>query len=295
MKLAYYPGCTLRTAAVEYDRSLRAVASTLGLDLREVNDWNCCGASPAVAFDPALGLALAARNLALAEAQGAEVMLAPCSGCYHRTARAAKAFGGEQAAEDPVQARAVAALKEAGQTYRGTVSVRHPVDLFVTDVGLEAVRARVRRPLSGLKVVCYYGCLLARPRELTGYVDLIRPTSLDRLVGALGARPLPFRQKTSCCGGPVLLSHPEVAFKKTKALLDEALEHGADCMVSPCPLCSMNLDGRQADIERAFGVRYDMPVLYFSQLIALAFDLPPRVRGLHKNIVSPRRVLEKIR
>lgn len=295
MKFAYYPGCTLRTTAVEYDRSLRAVANALGLDLQEVDDWNCCGASPAAAFDPALGLALAARNLALAEAQGAKVMLAPCSGCYHRAARAATAFGTGQAAQDPVRARAVAALKEAGQTYQGTVLVRHPVDLFVTDLGLEAVRARVTRPLRGLRVVCYYGCLLARPKELTGYADSIRPTSLDRLVEVLAGIPLPFRQKTSCCGGPVLLSHPEVAFRKTKALLDEALEQGADCMVSPCPLCSMNLDARQADVEHAFGVRYDLPVLYFTQLMGLAFGLPPRIVGLHKNIVSTRRVLEKIR
>ncbi|MFQ5899613.1 MAG: CoB--CoM heterodisulfide reductase iron-sulfur subunit B family protein [Candidatus Methylomirabilia bacterium] len=294
MKFAYYPGCTLRTTAVEYDRSLRAVASALGLDLQEVDDWNCCGASPAAAFDPALGLALAARNLALAEVQGAKVLLAPCSGCYQKAAKAQRTLSRAEAALDGVSARAVAALKAAGQTYRGTVSVRHPVDLFVTDLGLPAVRARLARSLAGLRVVCYYGCLLTRPKELTGYHS-IRPTSLDRLTEALGAMPLPFRQRTSCCGGPVLLSHPEVAFRKTKALLDEALEQRADCLVSPCPLCSMNLDGRQADIERAFGVRYDMPVLYFSQLMGLAFDLPPRVLGLHKNIVSPRRVLEKIR
>lgn len=294
MKFGYYPGCTLETSAREYDQSMREVARHMGIELEEIEDWGCCGASPA-SVEPALALALSTRNLALAEKQGVRTLVTPCSGCFFKTAKAAKLSNNGHSGRASIKTQVHEALARAGHAYGGTISVRHAVDLFVSDdIGLEAVRAKVVAPLNGLRVVCYYGCLMTRPNDVTGHTQSQRPTSMDDLMEALGARALPYQHKTSCCGGPILLPKPEIAFAKTKALLDAAVAAGAECMVSGCPLCSANLDGKQRDIEVAFSVHYNLPILYFSQLIGLAFGLSPKRLGLHKNIVPTKKLLKRL-
>jgi len=286
MKYAYYPGCTLDTAAREYDVSARAVFRELGAELTDIPDWNCCGSSPAESVDYLLSMALPARNLALAEEMGMDVV-ATCSACY------LSLFKVEQHCQrDPlVRDRLEEILGAAGLTYRGTTRVRHMLDVIAHDIGLEAVEARVRRRLDGLKVVPYYGCQTVRPYLEYDGPDL--PESMDRLLEAMGADVVPYNLKTRCCGGILITTAKDIGVKLVADLLAEPSE--ADCFATVCPLCQMNLDAYQADVSRKLGRRVNMPILYLTQLMALAFDLPEEEIMLEKNIVSPKPVLEKLK
>jgi heterodisulfide reductase subunit B len=285
MKYAYYPGCTLETAAREYDVSARAVFRELGAELVPIPDWNCCGSSPAESVDYLLSIALPARNLALAEQMGLDIV-ATCSSCYLSLFKVEK-----HCQRDPsLRPRLAEILGAAGLTYRGTVRVRHMLDVIANDIGPEKVQARMRRSLRGLRVVPYYGCQTVRPFMEYDGPDL--PESMDRLLAAMEADVVPYLYKTRCCGGILITSTKDVGIKLVSDLLAET--DGADCVVTVCPLCQMNLDAYQAEVSRKLGRRVNIPVLYLTQLMALAFDLPAQEILLQKNIVSPRPVLEKI-
>ncbi|MGC8838221.1 MAG: CoB--CoM heterodisulfide reductase iron-sulfur subunit B family protein [Anaerolineae bacterium] len=285
LRYAYYPGCSLETTAKEYDRSWRAVAEALNITLEEIPDWNCCGASPVHIQDPRLAAALPARNLALAEAMGADVV-APCVGCYKNLRKAAK-----ETHQDATLRQQVG--EAVGREFRGTVQVKHPVEVLLLDVGLEAIRERVVRPLQGLKVAPYYGCYLTRPDSPFDTAE--NPQSLDRLMEAIGAEPVPYPLKTRCCGGGIFLTREEMALEMSHRLLTQARRSGADCMVVACPLCDMLLDAYQGRVEAHLGVRHGMPVLYFSQLMGLALGVEEKRLGFEARFVSPEPVLAKLR
>lgn len=286
MKYSYYPGCSLHTTAKEFDLSTKVVMRELGIELEELQDWSCCGGSVAAGVSHDVGMAMAARNVALAQKQNLD-LLASCSGCYNKSARAAKALENETEKQ-----KITAILSDMGISISDSnIRVRNVVDVLANDLDLTS---HITRPLNGLKVACYYGCLLTRPADITGWDSPVFPMSMDRLAQACGAEVVDFRSKTKCCGGPILVSKQEVAFELTKQLLDEAQSLGADCIVLACPLCATNLELRQPEIEKKYSVSYQLPILYITELIGLALGLRPGKLGLNKHIVSTQSVLAKL-
>jgi len=284
LRYAYYPGCSLTTSAKEYDQSLRAVFERLDVELIEIEDWNCCGATPA-GQDELLAHSLAARNLAWAEARGLDV-LTPCSECYKNLARAAEALH-----EDAHLRREVNAILE-GRTVRGVVRVKHPLEAIVRDVGLERVKSLTTFPLTPLRVAPYYGCLITRPRHDFERPD--DPKALDDLFTVLGARVMDYYPyKTRCCGGALLLSNQAVALDMTRQLLMKAKERGANVLALACPMCDMMLDVYQ---PQALGDDViPLPAVYFTQLMGLALGIEPRRLGFQARVVSADKLLARLR
>jgi heterodisulfide reductase subunit B len=286
MTYSYYPGCSLHSSAKEFDISTRVVMQELGIELEELEDWSCCGGSVAAGVSHEVGMALAARNVVLAQQKNRD-LLASCSGCYNKSAKAAKALENETERN-----KITPILSQMGMSVSDSnIKVKNVVDVLANDVDISS---RIKKPLRGLKVACYYGCLLTRPQELTGWDSPVFPMSMDNLAKICGAEVVDFRSKTKCCGGPILVPQEKVAFELTKRLLDEAKSLGADCMVLACPLCANNLELRQPDIEKAYNVSYKLPILYITEIIGLALGIKPGKLGINKHVVSPKPVLAKL-
>ncbi|MEQ8462104.1 CoB--CoM heterodisulfide reductase iron-sulfur subunit B family protein [Coleofasciculus sp. E1-EBD-02] len=286
MTYSYYPGCSLHSSAKEFDISTRVVMQELGIELEELEDWSCCGGSIAAGVSHEVGMALAARNVVLAQQKNRD-LLASCSGCYNKSAKAAKALENETERN-----KITPILSQMGMSISDSnTKVRNVVDVLANDVDISR---RIKKPLRGLKVACYYGCLLTRPQDLTGWDSPVFPMSMDKLSEICGAEVVDFRSKTKCCGGPILVPQEKVAFELTKRLLDEAKSLGADCMVLACPLCANNLELRQPDIEKAYNVSYKLPILYITEIIGLALGIKPGKLGINKHVVSPKPVLAKL-
>ncbi len=284
MKLAYYPGCTLHGTAREYNASTKAISKAAGVELVEIEDWNCCGALEAI-FDKELSIGLSARNNMLAQRTGLDLVV-PCSICSHNLARADNAMKTDDAFRGKME-------KALGESYKG-VRIKHLLDVMVNDVGTEALAKKFVKPLKGIKAVPYYGCLLVRPSEVSRFDNPENPTSLDNLIKATGAECLPFTQKTKCCGGNLLMSRQDYAFMLTQKIFDEAKVAGANCIVVACPMCHMLLDGQQSEVEKAHNTTIGLPVLYFTQLIGLAMGFCEKELELDKNIVSTKALIESI-
>ncbi len=267
MKVSYYPGCSLHGSAREYDESTRAVARALGVELLDLPDWNCCGASSAHATDGTLATALAARNLAIAGEQGMDLVI-PCAACYSRLKAAQSAEGGRNSEAGPMQ----------------VISL---LDFFSSPDLLEPMRALVLRPLSGLKTVSYYGCLLVRPPGITGEALYEFPEAMDRIMSTLGADPIPWSYRTDCCGGSLVLPRKDIALDLTGKLMEKASMAGAKAIVVACTLCQSNLDSRQDELFKKSGKRYDVPVLYFTELIGLSLGLKDAAKWLKRHFVDP--------
>lgn len=280
--VGYYPGCSLHSTAREYDISTQAVCRALNLPLVEPHGWVCCGSSAAHRSDPDAALRLPLENLALIEQSGLREVTMPCAACFNRH----KAAQFEIRHDSGRKAQMDAAI---GYAYQDTVQVSTLVEAITQHVGAEAVRARVQRPLAGLRVVCYYGCLLTRPPEVTGAPHPENPTDMDALIAALGAEVVDWSYKTTCCGAAHSLTRPDIVLKLSGDLITHAREAGADAIAVSCPLCHTNLDARQFQM----GLDEAMPVLYFTQLMALAFGLPEKAAALHKNLVDPRPLLKE--
>lgn len=273
----YYPGCSLHATAREFDASVRAVFKALDLSLVELEGWNCCGASSAHALNHELSLLLPARNLALAQASGRQMMM-PCAACFNRHAAARHAL-----ATDPAQRRD---LEDAlGVSFEETVAVRPLLDIIAQEVGLPQVAARVRQPVENLKVVPYYGCLLVRPPEVTGFENPEFPTFMEDLLATLGATPCAWSYATVCCGGALSLTQPQVAARLVGKLVRRAREAGAAAIVTSCPLCQLNLEMRQNGQEEA------MPIFYVTELMGLAFGLAEAPGWWRKHLIDPQPLL----
>jgi heterodisulfide reductase subunit B len=284
VRYAFFPGCSLESTAKDFALSTYAVCERLGVDLHEIPKWTCCGSSPAHATDPELATALPVLNLIKAARIGGDVV-APCAACYSRLRAANLAM------QDDSEARR--RIDEAtGVQYRGTVAVRHLLDVLVNDVGIDLIGDYVERPLNGIRVACYYGCLLTRPKS-AAFENPENPRSLDRLLAACGAKPVEWPCKTECCGAGLSLTSPEVMRQLTFEIVDMAVQSGAQCVAVACPLCQSNLDLRQGESAAAFGRSLAVPVLYFTQLLGLALGLPASALGINKLVVSPQAVLEQ--
>jgi heterodisulfide reductase subunit B2 len=281
----FYPGCSLDSTARDFRESTEAVCEALGVQLVELPDWICCGATSAHATNEKLALALAVENLARAAELRHDVVV-PCAACYNRLQVANLAVRDNPAVREEM-------ARVTGRRYDGDLNVRHILEALVHDVGLEAVCDRVERNLNGVKVACYYGCLLARPREVSIFEDPENPRLMEDCLEALGAQPIEWPHKTECCGAAYSLTTPAMSLRLTGQILSMAKEAGADCIAVACPLCQSNLDLRQKDIERERDETFDLPVFYFTQLMGLAFGLPGRRLGLNRLVVDPGEILKR--
>jgi heterodisulfide reductase subunit B len=280
---SYYPGCSAEATAIPLGISVPPVAKALDIDLAELEDWNCCGSTPYGSTNKLEAGAMAARNLALAEKTGLD-LVTPCSNCY-----VVLASLNENLKElPPFREKVNEALGAADLTYGGGVKVRHLAEVLYTDITPEGIASKVTKPLKGLKVAAYYGCQLVRPN---GFDDPESPHSLDELVASLGADAVPWEMKARCCGSSLVMSEPDVALGLINKLLKNAQAHGAQCLVTPCPLCQINLDAYQSQVNSKFKTSYNLPVLFVTQLIGVALGIPAKELALDKNIVSPMRVL----
>jgi heterodisulfide reductase subunit B len=279
----YYPGCSAEATAIPLGISVPAVAKALDIDLAELEDWNCCGSTPYHSVNKLEAAAMAARNLAIAEKTGLD-LVTPCSNCY-----VVLASVNEHLKELPsFREKVDEALAAGNLTYSGVVKVRHLAEVLYTDITPEVIASKVTRPLKGLKVAAYYGCQLVRPN---GFDDPESPHSLDDLVTSLGAEAVPWEMKARCCGSSLIMPEPDVALELINKILRNAQEHGAQCLITPCPLCQINLDAYQSQVNSKFKTSYNLPVLFVTQLMGVALGIPAKELALSKNIVSPMRVL----
>ncbi|MGQ9508994.1 MAG: CoB--CoM heterodisulfide reductase iron-sulfur subunit B family protein [Thermodesulfobacteriota bacterium] len=286
MRYAYYPGCSLSSSGVDFHLSFHYVGRALGIDLVEVKDWVCCGASSAHATSHLLSIALPVLNLSHAEKEGLDKLIAPCLACLSRF----KAANLEMKNNEELRKKIHDLFDYA---YQGRVRVYHPLEVFL-ELGLDQIRAKAKKKLKGLRVACYYGCVLTRPPKIAQFDDVENPQSMDSIIQALGGETIDWSYKTECCGVSMTLTFSDIVLKLSNEILREAKEGGANAIVVCCPLCHANLDGRQRQIEDTYGVRYELPVFYITQMMGLAFGAYPKEVGLHKLITSPKEVLGAI-
>jgi heterodisulfide reductase subunit B2 len=279
MNVYYYPGCSLEGTAKEYRESLLAAAGTLGVNLKELPEWTCCGSSSAHVTDDDLAVSLAARNLAVAEKLTTQLVV-PCSACFQRLKSADKKIKSGH-------------RTDAAPDYQGKVDIKHTADYFAESFDKKSLQRKVKKPLSGLKAVCYYGCLTARPPKVTDAKGWEDPQAMDEIMSNLGADVKQWSFKTDCCGGSLMLTHPDLARKLVKKLYDMTVEAGADCIIVGCPMCQSNLDMYQKEIKDDAGNPYQIPVYYFTEMMGLAFGDPGAEKWLGKHITESRQLLKQ--
>jgi heterodisulfide reductase subunit B len=277
---AYYPGCSLESLATSYHLSTVEVAANLGVDLQEIKDWNCCGATAYFPVDELLAHTLVARNLALAEKGGFEEFVAPCSACYKNAY-----FTNAYLKRDPDLAEHINYALEADNLHvNGTLMVRHLIEVFIEDVGYEEIKKKVKQPLKGLKVAPYYGCQILRPRK--DHEEVENPQYFEELLTSIGAEPLVYGSKTRCCGGSLIITNRRAALDMVNKLLQDAVDSGADVIATACPMCNVNLEVYQGQVNHEFGTNFSVPVMYFTQLMGLAMKIAQRRLGIGKGQIT---------
>ncbi|HLE29694.1 MAG TPA: CoB--CoM heterodisulfide reductase iron-sulfur subunit B family protein [Anaerolineales bacterium] len=278
-KYAYFPGCSLEKIAHSYHLSAIETTRKLGVELKELEDWNCCGATTYFHVDELLAYTLAARNLAMAEKDGLD-LVAPCSGCFKNMY-----FAAAHLKRDPDLAEHINfALEEDNLHFSGKIAVRHLIEIFVNDVGLEEIKKKVSHPLNGLRVAPYYGCQILRPRK--DHEDVERPQFFEDLMSAIGADPVDYPLKLHCCGGSLIITSRPAALSVVRSLLQCAVDRGAAVIATACPLCQVNLECYQQQVNQEFGTKFSLPILYFTQLLGLALGIPPKPLGIGKELIS---------
>lgn len=277
---AYYPGCSMESLAKGYDISSREVARALGLELKEIEDWNCCGATAYFPVDELLAYTLVARNLAIAEKTGLTDFVAPCSACFKNAY-----FTNAYLKQDPDLADHINfALDEDNLHVSGTLKVRHLIEVFIEDVGLEQIKSRTTHPLTGLRVAPNYGCQLIRPRK--GKENVENPRFFEDLLSAIGAEPIEYATKTRCCGSSLIITNRRAALEMVRILLDDAIDSGAQVIATTCPMCHVNLEVYQSQVNQEFGTNLSIPVIYFTQLMGVALGLKTKQLVIDNAIVA---------
>ena len=285
---AYFPGCSLEKMAQSYHLSAIETTRKLDVELKELDDWNCCGATAYFHVDELLAYTLTARNLAMAEQLGLD-FVAPCSACYKNAY-----FTSEYIKEDPDLAEHINfALEEDDLHYSGKTKVNHLMQVFVDDVGVDEVRSKVTNPLEGLRVAPYYGCQIIRPRK--DHENVEAPQFFEDLLSAIGAEPVDYPYKARCCGGSLLLTSREAALNMIQILLESAVATETTVIATACPLCQVNLECYQQQVNQEYGTNYSVPVLYFTQLMGLAMGIPPKRLGIGTELVSATEVLSYVK
>jgi len=290
----YFPGCSLEATAKPYAKSIAATAPLLGIELRELEDWNCCGATAYMSYDQIKAFSISGRNLALAErAAGGNggpgpQIAAPCSACFTVLAKSTRYMAEDARLSDKVND----ALAAANLHYHGTAKVRHLLDIYINDVPPETLHAKIKADLGMLRLAPYYGCQLVRPRH--DFDDADYPMKFDDYLKALGAQVVYYPVKTKCCAGTFITTQQDVAARMIGILLKEAQARDADALVVCCPLCQFNLDNFQKEAGAYWHEKFNIPVLYFTQVVGLALGLSPAALDLDKHRVPTDRVLAKI-
>jgi heterodisulfide reductase subunit B len=282
---AYFPGCSLEKMASSYHVSAVETTHKLGVGLRELEDWNCCGATTYFHVDELLAYTLTARNLAMAEQEGLD-LVAPCSACYKNSY-----FTNAYLKEDPDLADHINfALEEDNLQFSGDIEVRHLMEVYVNEVGLEEVKSQVTSPLEGLRVAPYYGCQIVRPKK--DDEDVEQPQFFEDLLSAIGADPIDYNPlKVHCCGGSLILTSRRAALGMVRNLLQSAIAADAAVIATACPLCQVNLECYQKQVNKDFGTELSIPVMYFTQLVGLAMGIAPEKLGIGKELVSAAPIL----
>ncbi len=288
-KVAYYPGCALEGTGGPYDRSTRALVSELSLEMENLRDYNCCGAMEVKNVHPMLQTYLSARNLAIAtEQMGFDTVMAPCNGCYHNLKKAEYELSTSDEALNTVQELA---KKADDPVYNGNVRTVHLLEWLMEEVGPEGFKSRIKKSLNGIKIANYYGCMYTRPRQIfpekdagPGSESTYRPHFMDDLLGAAGAVNVDFPLKTACCGGAHTLSDADTSTQLVLNLLQAAEDSGAEVIATECPTCHSGLEMHQVRAEKTFGIKTNVKIIYFTQLLGLAMGLSPRKLGIHENI-----------
>ncbi len=289
----FYPGCSMEANAKAYHESLLAVCGPLGLKLEEINDWNCCGATEYLGVSLTPAYALIARNLALAtqQANGCKTVVAPCSACYLNLAKCDYYMQERPQLGSNVND----ALAAGGLHYdAGSLFIRHFLDVLVNDIGLDRLKSKVVRPLKGLRVAPYLGCMVPRPDYDHRWSNPEYPNELDRVLKAIGAEVIDFPLKTHCCGGHMTQIGPETAYKLIHRLVSAADQYQADVMATLCPMCQMNVDAYQGEMNRHYHSDIQMPIVFFTQLIGLAFGMEPKELGFGREFVSTKQMLNRL-
>jgi heterodisulfide reductase subunit B len=279
MNVGYYPGCALHGSSNDYEQSLRACLETLGLKLKEVNGWICCGATAAHSLNNKLSMALPARNLALAEQDGFKQVFAPCPLCSMQLLKVREAIADEDVRRELSQ------VVEADIS--GKTEILNLIQIF-QNVGLDHLKAAVKNSLSSITAACYYGCLLLRPPKIVQFDDSEQPTSMEALLSVLGAETVDWSYKTECCGAGMTMASEETVLSLAYKILNNASEHGATSVVVACPMCHINLDMKQAAVERRYGKKFNMTVYYLSDLVGLALGLSAKQLGIDRHFVTER-------
>ena len=287
MNFAYYPGCSARGSSADYEKSTQAVCKALNMNLVDIPDWSCCGSTPAHAVSSELSAALCVRNLDIAAQQQADLLLTPCPSCLSNLRMASKRM------EDPqFRARADELLDgPAAEKFPPVTSVMQGI---AGQLDMDAIASRVRKSLKGLKLAAYYGCLMSRPAEIMDFGDPENPTLMESMLAACGAEMVDFPLKTSCCGASFGIPERSMTARNTGRILDLATRLGVDAVIVACPLCQMNLDLRQVQAGDAVQTRFNLPILYYTQMLGLAFDLPKTDLGLEKLRVSADGLIAKL-
>lgn len=289
----FYPGCAMESSARAYDISLKAISKTLGIGIKDVDDWNCCGATEYLSISATPAYALIARNLALASRQvnGSNTVMASCSACYLNLTKADH----NMAVDPKFGIKINQALEAGGLSYQpGALEIKHILDIMVNDIGLEKIKSKVKRPLEGLRVAPYLGCMVPRPDYASRFSDAEQPVEFDMLLESLGAEVVDFPLRTACCGGHMTQISPDTAFDLINRLVKAADDQQADLMVTACPMCQMNLDAFQGEMNHHFKTNFKMPILFFTQLVGLAFGYEASELGFGLELVSAKSALSKL-
>ena len=287
MRYIYYPGCSLESTSLSYDESMRWLFKALGSELVELPDWNCCGATQYMSVKETVSVTISARNLALAEQMKGDLVV-PCSSCFMTLNKANQVLKANPIAKAKVDQ----ALRIADLEYNCGVRVRHPLEVLVNDFGYEAIGKLAERKFEGLKIAPYYGCQIVRLKD--GFDDLEVPMTMDKLFAEFEVESVYFPFKVRCCGGMLMTTYEDVALKLNYEILKSAAENGADCIVTTCPLCQINLECYQSKIRDRFGTRIEMPILFFTQLLGLGLGAGKRELGLQRHIVPFNERAEKL-
>lgn len=285
INVAYYPGCSLKGMASAYDKSSRIVCKHLGINLQEIKDWNCCGATSAHSLNHGLDIGLSARNLDIVKSMNLSHVTSPCPGCFSRLKGASFEIKNNPAARKAVE-------EVLGKPAPVEPEVSSLVQLIVEKKTLDEIAGFTVKPLDGLKVAIYYGCLLTRPKQLVEFDDPELPMSLDLMLQALGAETITWGCKAECCGGGYSVSETGIVLDLSSKILNSAYESGAEAIVVACPLCQTNLDTRQKAVGEQQGIQYNLPVIYFTQLMGLAYGYSPSAMGLKRLFISPLKLLK---
>lgn len=278
MKVAYYPGCATHGLSKDVDIATKKVADVLGLELVEVEDWNCCGGGFLDERDEKVHTALNLRNLSNVEKMGLEKMVTPCSVCLQSHRLASTKYKENRDLRKEIDKK----LKEANINYSGKAAAEHIVWILVRDVGLEKIKSNVKKPLTGLKVGAYYGCQMLRPEQVMGFEPSFHPHSMEDLISVTGATPVSFPMQTACCGFPLMGSNPKIGLKLAYNIMNSAKSKEADIMVHPCSLCHLQLDVTQLKVKAEFNLPWTMPAIYITQLLGLSFGFSAEELGISK-------------